>query len=176
MRTITTVALFLALAAGLFAATETEAIAKHWQTSAEFTLAVAEAMPAEAYNFAPNPDEMSFGKLLIHYAAYNNMAVGRVTGVKPPALPDKIMAVNKDPKGTIDKQSTVEFLKSSAEFCGQALKQLTPAKLDEMFGPEGRQSTGREALWSAFTHSAHHRGQAEVYLRVKGIVPPKYRF
>jgi uncharacterized damage-inducible protein DinB len=28
----------------------------------------------------------------------------------------------------------------------------------------------------AFTHTAHTRGQAEVYLRVKGIKPPDYRF
>jgi uncharacterized damage-inducible protein DinB len=25
-----------------------------------------------------------------------------------------------------------------------------------------------------FTHTAHHRAQAEVYLRVKGIQPPNY--
>jgi hypothetical protein len=30
--------------------------AKHWQISKEFTLAVAEAMPAESYNFKPNPE------------------------------------------------------------------------------------------------------------------------
>jgi uncharacterized damage-inducible protein DinB len=45
-----------------------------------------------------------------------------------------------------------------------------------MAGPEGRQSTVREQLWAAFTHTAHHRGQAEVYLRVKNIKPPGYRF
>jgi len=27
-----------------------------------------------------------------------------------------------------------------------------------------------------FTHTAHHRAQAEVYLRVKGIKPPDYQF
>ncbi len=34
--------------------------AKHWQISKEFTLAEAEAMPAESYDFKPNPEEMSF--------------------------------------------------------------------------------------------------------------------
>jgi uncharacterized damage-inducible protein DinB len=34
----------------------------------------------------------------------------------------------------------------------------------------------RERLWSYFTHTAHHRGQAEVYPRVKNIKPPPYRF
>ncbi|MGB6719645.1 MAG: hypothetical protein WBE72_02535 [Terracidiphilus sp.] len=33
--------------------------AKHWQISEEFTLAVAEAMPAESHDFKPNPEEMT---------------------------------------------------------------------------------------------------------------------
>ena len=35
--------------------------AKHWKTARELTLAVADAMPAENYDFKPNPEEMSFG-------------------------------------------------------------------------------------------------------------------
>jgi len=31
---------------------------KHWQVAKEFTLAVAEAMPAESYDFKPNPEEL----------------------------------------------------------------------------------------------------------------------
>jgi uncharacterized damage-inducible protein DinB len=53
---------------------------------------------------------------------------------------------------------------------------MSPEKLSAMVGPEGRQMTAFEALWSYFTHTAHHRGQAEVYLRVKGIKPPDYVF
>jgi len=41
---------------------------------------------------------------------------------------------------------------------------------------EGRQATGIEVLCWAFTDTAHHRGQAEVYLRVKNIKPPRYVF
>ena len=33
-----------------------DALIKHWKTSGEFTVAVAEAMPAENYNFRPNPE------------------------------------------------------------------------------------------------------------------------
>ena len=41
---------------------------------------------------------------------------------------------------------------------------------------QDRKMTGFEWLWAYFTHTAHHRGQAEVYLRVKGIKPPDYVF
>jgi uncharacterized damage-inducible protein DinB len=40
--------------------------------------------------------------------------------------------------------------------------------------PDGR-LPGREVLLAFFVHVAHHRGQAEVYLRDKGIKPPSYR-
>jgi hypothetical protein len=32
-----------------------------WKISKQFTIDVANAMPAEFYNFKPNPDEMTFG-------------------------------------------------------------------------------------------------------------------
>jgi uncharacterized damage-inducible protein DinB len=53
---------------------------------------------------------------------------------------------------------------------------MTPEKMDAMVGPATRKMTGFEWLWAYFTHTAHHRGQAEVYLRVKGITPPTYVF
>jgi uncharacterized damage-inducible protein DinB len=52
----------------------------------------------------------------------------------------------------------------------------TLPQLDKIVGPPARNLTGYEWLWSYFTHTAHHRGQAEVYLRVKGIKPPTYVF
>src|ERR1017187_8659596 len=57
--------LVLALPA-LAPTTVKDALVKHWKTSAEFTMAVARAMPADAYNFRPVPQEMSFGQLMAH--------------------------------------------------------------------------------------------------------------
>ncbi|MGZ3439408.1 MAG: DinB family protein [Polyangia bacterium] len=39
--------------------------------------------------------------------------------------------------------------------------------------PDGR-LPGRELLLAMYIHVAHHRGQAEIYLRDKGIKPPSY--
>src|SRR6188768_2928345 len=43
--------------------------AKHWQVAKEFTLAVAEAMPADSYDFKPNPEQLTFGRLMTHIGA-----------------------------------------------------------------------------------------------------------
>jgi hypothetical protein len=95
-----------------------------------------------------------------------------VSGLKAPETPEKIAAAFQDPKGVFDKESTMQFLRDSFDFCIKALPQITPEKLDAMIGP----LSGRERLWSCFTHTAHHRGQAEVYLRIENIKPPDYKF
>ena len=46
----------------------------------------------------------------------------------------------------------------------------------EVYKFQGQPVLAHEALWYTFTHMAHHRGQAEVYLRVKNITPPAWRF
>jgi len=53
---------------------------------------------------------------------------------------------------------------------------MTAERLDTVIGPPARNRTGHEWLWPYFTHTAYHRAQAEVYLRVKGIKPPDYKF
>ena len=173
MKRLTILAAALALAAPIFAADDGAMFAKHWQTAKEFTLAVADAMPAGDYNFKPNEEEMSFGKVMVHIALANNRAFATVSGLKAPETPEKIAAAYKDPKGGVfDKESTIQFLRDSFDFCTKAFAKIDTEKLDAMFGP----ASGRERLWSCFTHTAHHRGQAEVYLRIKDIKPPDYRF
>jgi hypothetical protein len=175
MRILAAAALALVLAGGLPAG-ELDNFAKHWKVSSDFSLAVAEAMPAADYNFAPNPEEMGFGKLMIHFTGYNNNLFGTVSGIKAPATPEKLASAMKDPKGVFDKDTVVQFMKDSAAFTEKALGEITAAKLDQMFGPQNRQAEGREMLWRGYVHTVHHRGQAEVYLRVKNIKPPGYKF
>ena len=168
----------LAMAATAFAQTTVkDAMAKHWKTSGEFTIAVANAMPADGYTFRPNPEEMSYGQLMAHIAGVNLNACSNASGLTKPALTPKIAEWTKDPqKVDVDKDTAVQFLNDSFDFCNKAVAAMTPERMDTVVGPPNRNLTGYEWLWAYFTHTAHHRGQAEVYLRVKGIKPPGYKF
>src|ERR1700726_2708795 len=55
-----------------------------WQISKQFTLEVANAMPADLYSFKPNPEEMTFGEQMIHIAGANVYRFNQITGMKPP--------------------------------------------------------------------------------------------
>jgi uncharacterized damage-inducible protein DinB len=140
--------------------------AKHWQIAKEFTLAVAEAMPSEGYDFKPNPEELSFGRLMTHIAAQNSDSCASATGTKPLAEP-----------AATDRQTAIKFLTDSFDKCTKDLDAMPPEQLNkEVYKFRGQPVLAREALWYTFTHMAHHRGQAEVYLRVKNIKPPAWRF
>src|SRR6516165_7557687 len=69
-----------------------DAMIKHWKATGELTLAVAKAMPAEDYNFRPNPEEMSFGQLMAHIALADRGACANASGMTPPALGGAIVS------------------------------------------------------------------------------------
>jgi uncharacterized damage-inducible protein DinB len=155
-----------------------DAMVKHWKSSNELTIAVANAMPESGYTFRPNPEEMSFGELMVHIGLADRSACSIASGMTAPAMPDKIGVLAKDAahKEEIDKASAMAFLTDTLGFCNKAVASVTLEQLDKVVGPASRNMTGYEWLWSYFTHTAHHRGQAEVYLRVRGITPPTYVF
>jgi hypothetical protein len=148
---------------------------KHWNTSKDFTIAVAKLMPADNYGFKPVPEELSFSQVLIQVPGANLNACANAGGTKRPEIPKNIMDAATR-KGDVDKDTIVKFLGDSFDFCNRTVADMTPAKLDAVVGPETRKMTGFEWLWSYFTHTAHHRGQLEVYLRLNGIQPPDCAF
>jgi uncharacterized damage-inducible protein DinB len=140
--------------------------ARHWQIAKEFTLAVANAMPADGYDFKPTPEQLTFGRLMTHIAAQNSDSCATATGNTP--LPEP---------GVTDKPTAIKYLTDTFDRCAKDLEAMPSEQLDrEAYKFQDQPVLAREALWYTFTHMAHHRGQAEVYLRVKGIKPPAWRF
>ena len=151
-------------AAPIFAADYGSEYAKHWMAAKTLTVAVADTMPDADYGFKPNPEEMSFGEQIVHIGAGNYNYCARATGAKSPFVkPDKI-----------DKATAIKIVSDSFDYCAQALGSVKD--FDKQMGPEGKQIGVREIFLGAFAHMAHHRGQTEVYLRVKGLKPPAYTF
>jgi hypothetical protein len=175
MLKVSLLALLVSAVPALAQSTVKDALVKHWKTSQEFTVAVARLMPAASYGFKPVPEELSFSQVLVQVAGANLSACANASGTKRPDAPQKIKDFVNG-KGEVDKTSVMQFLNDSFDFCNQAIAALSPEKLDAVAGPENRKMTGFEWLWAYFTHTAHHRGQLEVYLRMKGIEPPEYMF
>lgn len=138
--------------------------AKHFGALKELTVAVAQAMPAEHWNFRPHPESMNFGMLMSHIAATNYQFCAALKDSAPPQA-----------KSTSDRDGTIKLLSDSFDYCSGIIDQLTEDQLTAIHSTPDGQLNGRETLLAMYVHVAHHRGQAEIYLRDNGIRPPGYR-
>lgn len=156
------------LAISIFRATAVPAnaageYAKHFRALTKLSVAVAEAMPAERYGFRPHPDSMTFGELMSHIAATNYQFCAGLKDSDPPDF--------SSPTG---KDEVIKLLRDSFDYCSTIIPGLTEEQLSQVHNsPDGR-LPGREVLLAMYIHVAHHRGQAEIYLRDNGIKPPSY--
>ncbi len=145
-----------------------------WKISKQFTLDVANVMPAELYSFKPNPEEMTFGEQMAHIAGGNVFRFNQITGIQPP------FAFDPARPPAWDKQSVLRMLEQSFNYVITALPQITPEQLQRTWHiPSWKGRTdpdGRAMIVNMLVHTAHHRAQCEVYMRVKGIKPPDYTF
>ena len=147
---------------------------RDWQISKQFTLDVANAMPADLYSFRPSPEEMTFGEQMNHIAVANVFRFNQITGIKPPFTADPA----KPPAA--DKENVLKLLDQSFDYVIEVLPKITPEQLQRTWhlpSWKGRSDPdGRAMIMNMFVHTAHHRAQCDVYLRAKGIKPPDYRF
>jgi uncharacterized damage-inducible protein DinB len=140
-----------------------EEFGKRWTRTRPLAIGVAQAMPPVQYAFRPDPGSMSFAEQISHVAQTN---YAFCAGLKDTAAPP-------DPSGG-DKDALVKFLSDSFDYCSAAIAAVTDEQMNRVHSsPDGRLN-GRELLLALYVHMSHHRGQQEVYLRIKGIPPPQY--
>ena len=166
LRAVTALISFSVLATGASAAPSPAAgeYAKHFTALSQLSVAVAQAMPSDQYGFRPHPESMDFGQLMSHIATTNYQFCAGLKDSQPPALPSPT-----------DKDAVVKFLSDSFAYCTDVISNLTDAQLSAAHDSPDGHLPGREVLLAMYVHVAHHRGQAEIYLRDKGIKPPSYR-
>jgi uncharacterized damage-inducible protein DinB len=140
--------------------------AKHFGALSDLSVAVAQAMPPEQYGFRPHPESMDFGQLMSHIATTNYQFCAGLKDSDPPALPSPTSK---------DKDAVVKFLSDSFDYCSAVIPNLTEEQLNTAHNSPDGHLLGREILLAMYIHVAHHRGQAEIYLRDKGIKPPQYK-
>ena len=144
---------------------EIEILVDHWQKSKDLTLKVADAMPAENYDYKPFADARPFGGELQHLGQAEGFYLGMLGKGRAPAAP----------RGDTSKATTVKYLSDNFDWAIGVVGQLTAADLTKTFSPgRGPSMTGLDVLYQAMIHTAHTRGYAEMYLRNKGVVPPTY--
>jgi hypothetical protein len=139
-------------------------------------LALAEAMPADKFNFAPTKDIFkpgspaefatvrTFGQQLTHVSGepFRLLAPFGVT-------PDPGVDIKSFDSLTA-KDDIVKALKASFDYQNKVIAGITPENILTPVGPRG--TTRVAALIAILNDDGDHYGQMVEYLRMNGIVPP----
>jgi uncharacterized damage-inducible protein DinB len=141
-------------------------ILKHLKTSRDFTIKVAEAMPADSYDFKLTPPQMSFAEQITHIAQAQDFFLSALSGDKP----------SEAKPASKSKADVIAFLKASFDKAIARAEAVTPAQLHTTYKTGEGPLTGLDLLLGDLDHTTHHRASAEMYLRAKGITPPQYEF
>jgi hypothetical protein len=136
---------------------------------------LAEAMPADKYDFAPTQGEFktvrTFSQQMMHIAAVNFQISAAALGEKNPS---EIGPGENGPASIKGKDAVVKYLKDSYTYAHKATLALTAANsMDMLPSPFGGGKIARISLASfAGWHSFDHYGQAVIYARMNGVIPP----
>ena len=141
-------------------------------------VSLAEAMPAEKYNFRPSAGEFknvrTFSLQMSHIAAILFEVSAGALGEKNPSETGKD---ENGPASLDGKEAVVKYLKDAFAYAHKAASAVTTANaMDMMPSPFGGGKMSRIDLVTTLTwHSFDHYGQAVVYARMNGIIPPASR-
>ena len=141
-----------------------------WEVSESYTRKVFNAMPEEYLTYKPTPEIMSFGKQFTHLAMGTSIYASVLRGdnhIEEPEANNKQVILEYMDKTSADFKNEVENLTEEKLYTNEHKHQN-----DEVW----EDFSLADILLLAYHHAAHHRGQAIVYLRLKGIEPPKYMF
>jgi uncharacterized damage-inducible protein DinB len=128
---------------------------------------LADAVPADKYNWRPAEGVRSIGEVYAHIVAAN-YGIARAFGTQPPAGLDP-KAINT---AAGDKAKTVQALKDSFAHFRQAITALSDADADKPQKMFNRQTTQRGSFIMITGHFGEHLGQSIAYARTNGITPP----
>jgi len=130
-------------------------------------LRLAEAIPADKFNWRPAPDVRSFAEVFLHVSA-GNYNLYKLVGTPPPSTLD----LKTLEKSTTDKAKVIATLKDSFAHARKAITAMPDANLDKSLDWFGGKNTQRGILLFIVRHAAEHLGQSIAYARFVGIVPP----
>lgn len=138
-----------------------------FDASMQKLVALAEAMPAEKYSWAPGAGVMPVARVYAHIARYNfgypseNMGAAAPPGIGLDTL-----------ERMTDKAQIVALLRRSGDYVRGAVKGAPETDLSSATTLYGRKVPKSAVLFQLVAHMNEHLGQSIAYARSNGIVPP----
>jgi uncharacterized damage-inducible protein DinB len=142
-----------------------------WERAKLFTKEYIDASNDDVINFKPTAEMRTFGQQMLHLADGN---YGLISAASGKTGPSNFGDLEKKSDQFKTKDALLKAVMDSYDFAISSLKDTDDAKMAEKIKMFDMFEITREAgFQKAFEHQTHHRGQATVYLRLKGVKPPQ---
>lgn len=128
---------------------------------------LANALPADKYNWRPSADSRSFAEVFLHVAG-ERYQILKLGGATPPA---SFQGKDFD-KSTTDKAQIIAQLNQSWDFTQKTINGMTNADFAKMIPKLGPQANAGDVIYILVADAHEHLGQSVAYARENGIVPP----
>ncbi len=139
-----------------------------WERAKAYTREYLEAMPEDGMNLKPTPDIRSFAEQMLHMSQGTIGLIVSGTGATP-IFQGKSLEKMDELK---TKSAVIQVVMQSYDFAIESIRSLDASKLSNIVKRGKYEVTQYGWLNKAFEHQTHHRAQATIYLRLKGIKPP----
>lgn len=144
---------------------------ERWENSKKYLILVAETMPEDKYNFRATPESKTFAENLMHLGyAMDWHSQTLINGRK-----------RRDHKtdttfnvGNKSKKEMIALISKTFDEATKVVKEFDTSHFDDRLDYLGLDRTKRQIFLLLADHVTHHRAQMLVYLRLNGLVPPRY--
>lgn len=139
-----------------------------FEASARKFVALAEAVPAEAFEWQPADDVMSVAEVYMHVARYNYAYLDQNLGHPAPEALDYEAL-----QGVVTgKSEVVPILAASMDHVREVTATMSAEDWSAATELYGRTVGSWAVLLQLVTHMNEHLGQSIAYARSNGVVPP----
>lgn len=143
-------------------------LVKDWERAKAYTKEYLDAMPEDGVNFKPTPEIRSFAEQMLHMTQGSIGLSSNATG-KARIYQGQNLEKMEEFK---NKAALTKVVMEGYDFVIDGIKTADPTKWSEKVKRGNFDETKLSWLNKAFEHQTHHRGQATIYLRMKGVTPP----
>jgi len=170
---LTTIILFSSVKSPLYAQQDNfiKDYLERWENSRKYLILVAETMPEDKYDFRASPESMTFAENFMHIGFAVDWHSQSLLGGR------ESRDWNTDVTFKVAKKSKEEMIATIDKTFDETIKlieQFNTTQFDEELDYFGLNRTKRQIFLLLADHVTHHRAQMLVYMRLNGLVPPRY--
>lgn len=141
------------------------------ENSRKYLILVAEMMPEDNYGYKASPESLTFAENLMHIGFAVDWHSQSLLGGRESRdwKTDTIFKVAKK-----SKEEMIATINKTFDETITLIKQFDTTQLNDTLDYFGLNRTKRQIFLLLADHITHHRGQMLVYMRLNGLVPPRY--